>query len=146
MTDCIALLTSRPLSDTIENGGTHAWTVSKKRASRCAYAVLCFNANGAYGDPKQPPFTSHGNAYLVGRIADVRPAREAEGRYLVVFDAIAKIDLPDAWVPQRNPFRYTTLEAMGIDPASLAFEPLISEKPTSEPQAPEVSTSGANFC
>jgi hypothetical protein len=45
-------------------------------------------------------------------------------RWRVRIGDYAKIAIPHAWDGGRNPVRYTTLQELGIDPATLEFEPI----------------------
>ena len=91
--------------------------------------------NGAWGCADQP----HGTAFLVGRIADVVRSPENDSRWLIRIDAYARIALPEAWRGWRNPVRYTTLEELGVDPATLAFQPLPADTPAVAPNAEDAS-------
>ena len=56
---------------------------------------------------------------------------------------VARVDVPDVWKQWRNPVRYTTLEELGIDPATLNFEPMPTATPaTSTTSTPATSTAG----
>jgi len=66
----------------------------------------------------------HGSVFLVGRISDVVPSPDYDERWLIKFSAYARIALPEVWKGWRNPVRYTSLEKLGIDPATLCFEPM----------------------
>jgi len=56
----------------------------------------------------------HGTAFMIGRISDVVPSTETEGRWLVKFDEYARLDIPSFWQGWRNPVRYTTLEELSF--------------------------------
>jgi hypothetical protein len=61
----------------------------------------------------------------VGRLSDVVPARDREdGRFVLRFSEYARVEVPNAWRPQRLPFRYGTLEEVGIDPETLDWMPM----------------------
>jgi hypothetical protein len=81
---------------------------------------MCRNAYTDWGDGKE----AHGTAFMVGRIADVVPSTETEGRWLVTFDQYARIDIPDVWQGWRNPVKYTTLDKLGVSLQGVTFQPM----------------------
>lgn len=87
---------------------------------RCVFAVCTRNANNrdAWAERENGP-EPHRSAFLVGRISNVIPSPESEGRYLIHFSEYAPVNTPDPWQGDRNPVKYTTLEALGIDPSVL---------------------------
>jgi hypothetical protein len=68
----------------------------------------------------------HRAAFLVGRIAGTVPSTDTPGRWLIKISEFARVNIPEVWDKSRFPVRYTTLESIGIDPATLTFEPLPS--------------------
>ena len=138
MTPCLVIFTYKGLNRIFADGGSQAWVLNRPRAKRCEYAVLCRNArhkDSPRGDP-------HGAGFLVGRISDVIPAPGHKNRSLVLFDAIAMIDMPDLW-KGRSPVQYKTLEDLGIDPAKLDWRQM-PERAKAEEAAPSGAKNGAD--
>jgi hypothetical protein len=73
----------------------------------------------------------------VDKVRDVVPSPDHEGRYLIQFSEYARVNIPDVWKGDRNPIKYAALEALGIDPSTLKWEPMPepaeSPEPASEP-------------
>jgi hypothetical protein len=114
----LVVLTAKSSATMLAVGGTQSWVLDRANAKQCKYAVLCQNAYTDWGDGKEP----HGQAFMVGRVDDVVPSTEAEGRWLVTFSEYALINKPETWGGWRNPVRYTTLDELGIDVRKLKFE------------------------
>lgn len=127
--ECLVVLTAKSTETMLATGGTQSWVLDRTRAKQCKYAVLCQNAHSDWGDGKEP----HGKAFMVGRVDDVVPSTDTEGRWLVTFSEYALIDKPGTW-GGRNPVRYASLEELGIDENDLKFEPMPPvEKPRETP-------------
>lgn len=120
----LAVFTARSRDRILSEGGSQAWNLDPERARRAGYLICCQNRhNGSWGGADR----EHGSAFLLGRITDVVPSEEegeSEGRYLVRIDAYADIDIPGVWAGWRNPVRYMDLATLGIDLASIKFEPM----------------------
>lgn len=127
-TPAIAIFTGKATSTILGLGGSQSWVLDRNKAGRYKYAVLYFNSN-AHWSPRG--FAEHGDAFLVGRIADIVPSSDTAGRWKVVFDAYAEAHGMGTWGGWRNPIRYTTLEELGIDGTELHFQPMpeLPEKP-----------------
>lgn len=122
----VLVFTARGPQRILSEGGSQAWKLDPDRTRRSGYVVCVQNRhNGAWGGADQP----HGTAFLVGRIADVVRSPEDDSRWLIRIGAYARIALPDVWQGWRNPVRYTTLDELGLDPATLAFQPLPVDVP-----------------
>lgn len=88
---------------------------------KCQYLVCTQNRHRHGGTPEAP----HGAAFLVGKVSGVEPAEPRNGpRWLVRISEYAEIEMPEVWDGSRNPVRYTTLQNVGIDPATLDFQPV----------------------
>jgi hypothetical protein len=113
-----------------------------RRARDCAYLVCTQNRHDREcGSPEDP----HGAAFLVGTIDRVVPSvLFGKRRWLVRISAYARISKPAVWEGLRNPVRYTTLQALGIDPAMLLFKPVPETLPGAGPAArPPISAEDA---
>ena len=120
-TPCILVLTARSPERIIKEGGSQAWRLSQRRAKGMEYIVCVQNRhNHTFGDANQP----HHVAFMIGRIADVVPSEETDGRYKVVFSEYAIINVPKAWPGLRSPVLYMDLERLGIDPSKLDWQPM----------------------
>ena len=137
----LMVFTAKSRETLLKEGGTSSWVLRPGEVRNFKYAVCTRNAHRPEGTgtgPRGPE--AHGTAFLVGRISDVRKVgqKNRRDRFLVVFDAIAEIDVPTVWDGSRNPVRYVNvadLEAKGIDFDKLRFVPLkASNKPLPEAQ------------
>ena len=61
---------------------------------------------------------------MVGRVRDVVPSSDHEGRYLIALGEYARVNIPDIWKGDRNPVKYATVEDLGIDFSTLSWEPM----------------------
>ena len=118
--EVLAVLTAKSAKTCLDAGGTQSWVLDRAHTKRCRYAVLCQNAGTDWGDGTE----AHGTAFMVGRIKDVVPSTETEGRWLVTFDQYAPISVPNVWRGWRNPVRYTTFQELGVDLEGVRFEPM----------------------
>jgi hypothetical protein len=129
----MAVFTAKSVKRCLTAGGTQSWVLDRANAKQCRYAVLCRNAHSDWGDSNEP----HGTAFMVGRVSDVVPSTETEGRWLVKFDEYAVIDAPEVWKGWRNPVRYTTFEELGLSLDEIRFQPM--PEATGEPVNQEAS-------
>jgi len=114
----ISVLTYKSIETILGTGGTQSWALERGRARRCKYAVVCRNAHTREAQGPEP----HGTAFMVGKIKDVVPSTETEGRWLILFSEYAIIDEPDQW-EGRNPVAYwTTDDYEDIDFGGLDFQ------------------------
>jgi hypothetical protein len=118
--EALVVFTAKSVEAILEVGGTQSWKLDRGHAKRCRYAILCRNAYTDWGDGKEP----HGAAFMIGRIADVVPTAENDGRWVVTFDQYARIDLPNIWKGWRNPVRYSTLKDLGVSLEGIQFQPM----------------------
>ena len=143
--DTVAVFTARSPQRIVREGGSQAWVLNPVRAKQCTWLVCTqnrHNANHDFEDATEP----HGSAFLVGKVSGLRRSEEnpKEERWLVAISEYALIDLPDVWGGWRNPVRYTSLAALGIDPGTLTFRPLkgVVEAPARHPIAPTQAARG----
>jgi len=142
MTDsAIVVFTGRGRNQILREGGSQAWALNAQRARKCSYLVCTQNHPGEeWATPEAP----QGTGFLVGKIMGVEPSAEGEDRWHIRISEYAPIDIPDLWDGGRNPVRYTTLEALGIDPSTLNFEPMPEpDAPSSGASAPAFAPSGS---
>ncbi|WP_445502544.1 hypothetical protein [Microvirga sp. G4-2] len=127
--EVIAVFTFKSREHILSVGGTCSWALNRAHARQLPYAVCTRNAHHAHVEGHEP----HSSAFLIGRVKDIVPSPEVPGRWLITFSEYAEIDLPNVWKGWRNPVRYTTLEELGIDPATLDFKPMPSPAPEAAP-------------
>lgn len=116
MEDTLLTFTSHDEQYIKEHHYDDAWTLNEKRASNCKYLVCCYS-QGA----------KKGSAFCVGlisRLAEVPTPPNEKKRYAINITEYAPIDRPNLWDGGRFPVRYVNLADLGIDLASLKFEPL----------------------
>ena len=113
MTPAVAIFTGKGTETILEIGGTQSWVLDPGRARQAEYAVLFFNEGAPWSTPH---FAPHRSSFFLGEIDDVVPSTDHEGRWKISFRRYAVLP-PHAsiWQKWRNPVRYTTLEALGID-------------------------------
>lgn len=121
MTDeVLAVLTYKAIETCLDVGGTQSWALDRAHAMQCRYAVLCRNGRHPDVEDTRP----HKTAFMVGKIDDVIPSTDHEGRWLVTFSEYAEIDVPDVWKGGRNPVSYTTLDELGVSLDGVKFKPM----------------------
>lgn len=74
---------------------------------------------------------------MVGRGLGFQLIEERSGftRWRITFAEHAAVDMPEVWKSWRNPVRYTTLEALGINADELEFRPF-EQSQAHEPAPP----------
>ena len=135
--DTIIVFTARSPERIIREGGSQAWKVAPAHARQMTYVVCTQNQHHPdhnFSDATEP----HGSGFLVGRgLAVYRaPNEDDPDRYMLGFSEYARINVPHLW-KGRLPFRYTSLEALGINPDNLDWQPMPQngkEPPTEQPQ------------
>ncbi len=119
MSDVISVLTFKSVETILTAGGTQSWALDRSRASRCDYVVICRNAQTR--QPEGPE--EHGTAFMVGKVKDVVPSTETEGRWLIQISEYALVDWPDQW-QGRNPVAYwKDSDYEDVDFKSLEYRP-----------------------
>jgi hypothetical protein len=135
----VVVFTSRGFERLLSDGGSGAWVLSEKRASRCKYVVCVQNRdpadnhNNDWGGVSDP----HKNAFFIGKISDVVVSPEWDGsrptRWLIRVSEYAKVAYPEMWDGARNPVAYSSLSGLGIDENALSFKKM----PDVEIKSPE---------
>jgi hypothetical protein len=127
--EAVAVLTYKSVETCLDVGGTQSWALDRAHAMQCRYAVLCRNGRHPDVEDTKP----HRVAFMVGKIGDVVPSTDHNGRWLITFSEYAEIDVPNVWKGGRNPVSYTTLEALGISLDGVKFKPM-PERDKERPQ------------
>jgi hypothetical protein len=123
--EAIVVFTARSPARIIEEGGSQAWVLNPARAKLCKWLVCTQNRHNPdheFSDATEP----HGAAFLVGKVSGVHQSIEekAEDRWVIEISDYALVNIPDVWQAWRNPVRYMSLDELGIDVATLKFEPM----------------------
>jgi len=120
-TPAVVIFTARTVDQILAEGGTSAWRLDPLHARTRAFCVCTRNSFARWS--KAGHAEPHRAAFLVGKISDVVPALNREGRYLIEFSEYAEINIPDVWMKgDRNPVKYNTLEDLGIDQSKLTWK------------------------
>lgn len=129
--NAVTVFTAKSLASILAEGGSGDWKLDAARAKKCEWLVCTQNAHNPedYADGTE----SHGSAFLVGKISRITPA-PTPGRWTIEFSEYAHISEPDVWTGDRNPVRYTTLDALGIDVSGMSFQKIDGKAaPTARP-------------
>ena len=120
MTDnVLQVLTYKSDKTMFSVGGTQSWALDRNRAMGCKYAVCCRNANSRDAEGPEP----HGSAFMIGKISDVVPSTNHDGRWLVLFSEYAIVNFQDQW-EGRNPVRFYTTDDFEFDFDTLDWKPM----------------------
>lgn len=134
--DTIVVFTARSPERIVREGGSQSWVLNPVRAKKCQWLVCTQNRHNPdyefFPDATEP----HGAGFLIGKVSDIRPSKEGAGdRWLIAISEFARVNIPDLWDHGRNPVRYTSLKALGIDPNTLKWEP-VQQVPKDEADTP----------
>jgi len=139
MEDTIVLFTRQSTERILREGGSGRWRLVPSHARQCKFAVCTRNAKHSKVEGSEP----HRSAFLIGKVKDIVPSREKPGRYWILFSEYARVDTPDIWNKgDRNPVRYSTIQALGIDPSRLKWEPMPTTSRPQESVAQETKPTG----
>lgn len=123
--EAVVVFTAKTIERILNEGGTSAWRLDRVHARQCDYAVCTRNVHADWSRGPE----ARNSAFLVGKIRDVVPCpptpenNEAPAnRYLIQFSEFAHISVPNVWKGDRNPVKYSSLEALGIDLTTLKWE------------------------
>ena len=122
MSDIVTVLTFKSVEEVLEVGGTQSWALDRKRAASCDYVVLCRNSKTRHSNGPE----EHGTAFMVGKVKDVVPSTDIDGRWLILMSEYALIDVLDQW-EGRNPVSYwkdSDYDENDINFKTLVFQPL----------------------
>jgi hypothetical protein len=118
--EVVMVFTAKSMEHILEEGGTSSWRLDRNHARQCAYAVCTRNAHADWVEGPE----AHHAAFLVGKVKDVVPSTDVRTRFLIQFSEYARVNIPDSWHGGRNPVSYGTLKQLGIEPSTLAWEPM----------------------
>ncbi|MBP7002323.1 hypothetical protein [Amaricoccus sp.] len=124
MEDTILIFTCKGMPSFLEEGGSGHWKVRPERINRLHYAVFCRNRHTA--EPVEGN-ESHGDGFLVARIAGVVPSPRITGRSIIQLAEVAPIEIPELWQGFRNPTLYTSMDSLGIDVGALDWRPMAEQ-------------------
>ena len=116
----VVVFTFKSIDHILREGGTGAWRLRRNHARNSFFVVCTRNAHSE----KVEGTEEHCSAFLIGKVSDVVLAPEHDDRYVIQFDEFARVSIPNVWKGDRNPVRYTTLQELGVDPATLKWEPV----------------------
>lgn len=141
--DTIVVFTARSPDRVLREGGSQAWVLNAVRAKGCTWLICTQNRHNAdheFSDATEP----HGAGFLLGKISGIRKSQTPgdEDRWMIAISAFARIDKLDLWDHGRNPVRYTSLQALGIDPSSVTLQPMPQDVVV-QPAAGSIATAGA---
>lgn len=141
--DTIVVFTARSPDRIVREGGSQAWVLNAARAKNCQWLVCTQNRHNPdheFSDATEP----HGAGFLLGKISAIRKSQTPgdEDRWLIAISECGRIEMPDLWDHGRNPVRYTSLEALGIDASKVKRQPM-PQGVVVQPPAGNVSLSGA---
>jgi hypothetical protein len=132
----LVVLTGRSRERLLREGGTSEWVLNPAVVRGFTYVVCVRHAHPPYDPGPGARPEPHGAAFLVGKISDLVLMDNNDGgrdRYLVKFDEIADVLIPDFWDGSRNPVRYVDMADIrrrGLDVDALAFSPVLESAPT----------------
>jgi len=131
----LQVFTYKSVETMLEVGGTQSWALDRNRAKGCKYVVMCRNAH--HPDVEGPE--AHHSAFMVGKITDVVPSTDNDGRWLVLFDEYSVINVGGQW-EGRNPVRFYTTDEYEdcIDFDALEWTPM-PERPASSGKSKAIS-------
>jgi hypothetical protein len=119
----MVVFTRKSVEEILRAGGSAGWIAKTEEIEACEYHV-CTRSRREWHEGDEPV----GSAFLVGRTKHAVPSPNDSNprRKLVLFSEYALINppIPNVWPGTRNPLNYTTMEKLGIDPATLDFKPM----------------------
>jgi hypothetical protein len=119
--DTLMVFTNESRESLVSDGGTKSWHLNPSNVRQCSYVVCARNTKAVKGQATE----EHGTAFLIGKIEDLVPApAPLQHRWRILFSEFAPLNLLNAWGGEQNPVRYTSSEALGIDPNTLDWQPM----------------------
>jgi hypothetical protein len=123
--DTAMVLTGRSPERIVRERGSRSWRIDVDKWRHAQWLVCTQNQKADHLGPTEP----HRSGFLVGRISGIIPAPDDPGRWHFAISEYARIAMPELWDYGHYPVRHTSLAALGIDPATLHFQP-IDQAPT----------------
>lgn len=106
MSKVVSVLTHETAEAIIAAGGTEPWALDRKRASSSDFLMCCRKSS----TPPSPREEANA-AFLIGKIKDVLPSDNTEGRWKITISHFALVGWPDQWNSKRkNPVLYWDTE------------------------------------
>lgn len=135
--DTIVVFTARSPKRIVREGGSQAWKLNPAHAKQCVWLLCTQNRHhkdGDFSDATQP----HGSGFLLGKVLAVRESPEGRyGRWIVEISEFALLNCSELWQKNfkgRQPVRYASLSALGIDPSKQQFHAMPERQhPLSQP-------------
>ncbi|MDB5407739.1 MAG: hypothetical protein JWL84_2651 [Rhodospirillales bacterium] len=126
----LVVLTGKSRERLRNEGGTCDWALRPAMVRNFKHVICTRHANPPYDPGPGARPEPHGAAFLVAKIADVQFTyrQNDRDRFLVTFETIADVIVPDFWDGSRNPVRYmdvSEVKTRGIDFAALEFKPFV---------------------
>ena len=119
----LALYTEKTLDAVLATGGSQSWSLDRRRASACNYAVL-FQNSPLTSFPGASP---HGSAFMIGRVSSIAESTITPGRCLVRFDRYARINLIETWKWKSHVRFLSGSDLPDLDIGHIEFEDMPSE-------------------
>ncbi|NJC05767.1 hypothetical protein GGQ97_001560 [Sphingomonas kaistensis] len=123
--DSLLIFTEDPARDLLDANNSAAWRLNLSRASKAKYIILARkDKNKGEG---------HRAAFLIAKIKDIVARRDETtgetGKWAILFDQAAAIDIPNAFKPSQQPIRYLSArKLLGFDPEECDFKPVPKKK------------------
>jgi len=115
----LVVFTAQSVETILAKGGSLSWRLDRNNARKCDFVICTRNA---YADWVQGT-EDHHSAFLIGKIKDVVPSPDHEGRYLILFSKFARVNIPEVWKKgDRNPVHYSSREDLDIEFEALEWE------------------------
>lgn len=127
----LVVFTAKSIDRILREGGTSSWRLDRGNARQCGFAICTRNAHADWTEGSE----AHRAAFVIGKISDVVPSVDYEGRFLIRFSEYAHIAIPDCWKGDRNPVKYSALSVLGIDPSTLKWRKMPEPSGSPEPKS-----------
>lgn len=109
MSKTVLVMTNTPKHELIRTGAVEVTRINPIRVKKTEYVICCRHAHMAPYGPE-----AHGSAFLVGRISGIRMPTITRPKWLIQFDAVLEVDIPNFWRGDLNPIRYLEFDMKEI--------------------------------